>query len=125
MAWSLTGVKYGAAHYKSLEQDKINAFKISKGWFDAMIILSQQSIIHCWYITTNSFKNNITKGEPVIEISSDASSFGWGAVCNNIRVGESYNLDETEHHINSKELLAATFSMKIFAKVSDAYVKLL
>ena len=56
MAWSLTGVKYGAAHYKSLEQDKINAFKISKGWFDAMIILSQQSIIHCWYNTTNSLK---------------------------------------------------------------------
>ena len=125
MAWSLTGVKYGAAHYKSLEQDKINAFKISKGWFDAMIILSQQSIIHCWYNTTNSFKNNITKGKPVIEISSDASSIGWGAVCNNIRVGESYKLDETEHHINAKELLAATFSMKIFAKVSDAHVKLL
>ena len=51
MAWSLTGVKYGAAHYKSLEQDKINTFKISKGCFEAMIILSQQSItdIQCWY----------------------------------------------------------------------------
>ena len=30
-----------------------------------------------------------------------------------------------EYHINAKELLAAKFSMKIFVKVSDAYVKLL
>ena len=36
---SLPGVKYGAAHYKYLEQDKISALKISKERFDAMIIL--------------------------------------------------------------------------------------
>ena len=91
------------------------------------MMLSPQSItdVQWGYKNINCSKNNIMKSETVIEISSDASSFGWGAVCNNIRVGESYNLDETEHHINSKELLAATFSMKIFAKVSDAYVKLL
>ena len=34
------GVKYGAAHYKYLEQDKTNALKISKGCFDAIMILS-------------------------------------------------------------------------------------
>ena len=36
------------------------------------------------------------KGEPVIEISSDAS-FGWGAVCNNIRTEGAFNLDEMEY----------------------------
>ena len=44
MTSSLPGVKYGAAHYKYLEQDKTNALKISKGCFDAMMILSPQSI---------------------------------------------------------------------------------
>ena len=92
MTSSLPGVKYGVAHYKYLEQDKTNAFKISKEYFDAMMILSPQSIIDVqwWYNNINCSKNNITKGESVIEISSDASSFGWGAVYNNIRTGETH-----------------------------------
>ena len=65
------------------------------------------------------------KSEPVIEISSDARSFGWGAVCNNIRTGETFNIDEMEYNINAKELLAAKFSLKTFVKVLDAHVKLL
>ena len=39
---SLPGVKYGAGHYKYLEQDKTNARKISKGCFGTMVILSPQ-----------------------------------------------------------------------------------
>ena len=78
MTSSLPGVKYGAAHYKYLEQDKTNALKISKGRFDAMMTLSPQSITNAqwWYNKINCSENNITKGAPVIEISSDASSFG-------------------------------------------------
>ena len=69
----------------------------------------------------NCSKNNTTKGQSVIEISSDASSFGWRAVCNNIRTGWAFNLDEMEYHIHAKELLAAKFSLKIFVKVSDTH----
>ena len=55
MTSSLPGVKYGAAHYNYLEQDKTNALKISKGYFDAMTILSPQSIIdfQWWYNNIN------------------------------------------------------------------------
>ena len=127
MTSSLPGVKYGVAHYKYLEQDKTNAFKISKEYFDAMMILSPQSIIDVqwWYNNINCSKNNITKGEPVIEISSDANSFGWGAVCNNSRTGETFSLDNIEYHINAKELLAAKFFLKTFVKVPYSYTKLL
>ena len=118
MTSSLLGVKYGAAHYKYLEQDKTNALKISKGCFDAMMILSPQSIIDVqwWYNKISCSKNNITKGEPVIEISSDASSFGWGALCNSIRTGGAFNLDKMKYHINAKELLAAKFFLKTRVK---------
>ena len=44
LAASLPGVKYGAAHYKYLEQNKTNVLKVSKRCFDAMMILSLQSI---------------------------------------------------------------------------------
>ena len=123
----LTEVKYGVAHYKYLEQDKTNALKISKVCFDTMMILSPQSIIDLqwWYNNINCSKNNITKGEPATETSSDASSFGWGAVCNNIRTGGAFNLDKMKYHINAKKLLGARFSLKTFVKVPDAHVKLL
>ena len=104
MTSSLPRVKYGATHYKYLEQDKINSLKIYKGRFDAMMILSPQLIINIewWYNNINSSKNNITKCELVIEISSDASSFGWGAVCNDIRTEEAFNLAEIKYHINAE-----------------------
>ena len=65
-----------------------------KDTFDAMMILYSHSIIDVqwWYNNINSSKNNITKSEPFIEISS-VSSFGW-AVCNNIRTGGAFNLAE-------------------------------
>ena len=44
MTSSFPVVKYGAAHDKYYEQDKTNALKISKGCFDALMILSPQSI---------------------------------------------------------------------------------
>ena len=61
MTSSIPGAKYGAAHYKHLEQDKANALKISKGRFDAMMILSPQSIIDVqgWY-------NNIKCSEKIL-----------------------------------------------------------
>ena len=58
MISSLPGVKYGAAHYKNLEQDKTNAPKISKGCYDAMMILSPQLITdgQWWYNKLNCSK---------------------------------------------------------------------
>ena len=121
-----SSVKYGAAHYKYLEQGKTNAFQISKGCFDAMMTLSPQSVIDVqwWFNKIHCSKNNIAKGKSVTEISSDARSFGWGAICNNIRTGGAFKLDEMEYHINAKELLAVKFSLKTFVKVPDAHVKL-
>ena len=120
------GVKYGAAHYKYLEKDKTNVLKISKGCFTMMISSPQSTIDVQWrYKKINCFKNKITKGESVIEISSDEGSFRWWAVCNNIRTGVTFNLNEMEYHIKAKKLLVAKLFLKTFVKVSDPHVKLL
>ena len=39
--------------------------------------------------------------------------------------GGAFNFDETEYHINAKEILAAKFSLKAFVKVLDAHDKLI
>ena len=65
MRSNLPEVKYGAAHYKYLEQDKINALKISKGWLDVTMISCLQSItgVQWWYNKINCSKNDITKDD--------------------------------------------------------------
>ena len=62
MTSSLLGVKYGAAYYK-YKQYKTNALKISKGFFDAIMILSPQSItdVQCWYNKINCSKKILRK----------------------------------------------------------------
>ena len=64
---------------------------------------------------------SITKGTPDTEISLDASSYGWGAACNNIRTGELFSLEEMVYHTNVKRLLAPKFSLKTILKVSNTY----
>ena len=88
-------------------------------------LISTVTDIQWWNNNINCSKNNITKGEPIIEISSNAVSFGGRPICNNIRTGGAFNLDEMEYHINAKKFLAAKFSLKTFVKVPDAHVELL
>ena len=58
-------------------------------------------------------------------MASDASSFGWRAVSNNIPTGMAFNLHKFKYHITVEEILEAKFSLKTFAKVPDAHVKLI
>ena len=78
MVGTLYLVPSRVAHYKHLEEGKTNALKISNGCFDTIMVLSPRAItdVQWCYNKINCSKNNITKGETVTEISSDASSFG-------------------------------------------------
>lgn len=49
---------------------------------------------------------------------TDASNDGWGAVCNNSRIGGRWNDQESVNHINYLELLAASHALRSFCKSS-------
>ena len=51
-----------------------------------------------------------------ILIQSDASGWGWGAVCNRIDTRGTWSLHESSLHINCLELLAATYAINAFTK---------
>ena len=72
--WRLVGTLYLVPSRVA----KTNALKISNGCFDTIMVLSPRAItdVQWCYNKINCSKNNITKGETVTEISSDASSFG-------------------------------------------------
>ena len=51
-----------------------------------------------------------------ITIETDASTKGWGAVCNGVRTGGPWSPQERTMHINCLELLAAHLAIKCYAK---------
>ena len=51
-----------------------------------------------------------------LTIETDASTVGWGALCQGTRTGGPWSPTERMRHINFLELLAATLAVKCFAK---------
>ena len=62
--------------------------------------------------------------KPVVEIQTDASSEGWGAVCSACNTGGRSKKEE-DLHINAIELLAIEFALQSFElEVTNKHVKL-
>ena len=53
-------------------------------------------------------------GNPAIEMATDASTLGWGAVCNGQSAQGMWSPLEKQKHINELELLAVYFGLKSF-----------
>ena len=53
---------------------------------------------------------------PDMLIETDASTIGWGAVCQGIRIGGQWSHQERDCHINVLELSAVMLAVQTFAK---------
>jgi ribonuclease HI len=59
-------------------------------------------------------------------MTTDASTSGWGAVCESVKTGGRWSLSEKEYYINVLELMAIDLALKSFAvKIANAHVKIL
>ena len=61
-----------------------------------------------WWIkntTADTFKL-IDSVEPELEIFTDASLLGWGAVCNGVESNGPWTVEDSMKHINELELMA-------------------
>ena len=109
-------VPHGPLFCRSLEIDCIAALKLSRGDYDAPIVLktlSSQDLL--WWINNlKGSKKWIRIKSPSFVIYSDASLQGWGGVANNIRTGGRWVSNELSHHINYLELLAAFYNLKSY-----------
>lgn len=113
---SLPAVQHGPLFYRSLEIDKNVALQENNGNYDASMTLSSESVsdLNWWMTTLPSACKNITMGNPTIEMATDASHLGWGAVCNGQSAQGMWTPLETQKHINELELLAVYFGLKSF-----------
>lgn len=125
---SFSAVEFGSMHYRTLEREKSFALSINAGNFDALMVLSDKAKadLTWWIENLHLQKRDIEHGNPDIEIVTDSSSEGWGAVCNSVRIGGRWTDFEKKHHINYLEMLGAFYGMKSFLKdKSNLHVKLL
>ena len=108
---SLPAVQYGPLYYRSLEIDKNTALQQNNGNYEATMTLSSESVsdLSWWVTSLPTACKNITMGNPAIEMATDASTLGWGAVCNGQSAQGMWSPLEKQKHINELELLAVYF----------------
>ena len=106
--------------YRQLQQVKIQSFRRSRS-FDTLVTLDQMAReeLQWWrdqLVTCNG--KDIVPPVPNMVIETDASTVGWGAVCQGIRTGGPWSQRERCQHINVLELRAAMLAVQMFAKGS-------
>ena len=124
---SFSAVEFGPLFYRSIEQEKIQSLKHRAGDYDAMMIISEKIKLQLlWWIRNLSHQErNISHGNPKLVITTDASSLGWGAICNEVKIGGRWNENEIHNHINYLELLAAKHALKSFClKKTNMHVQI-
>lgn len=110
-------IKYGWVYTKILERQKYLAL-LKNSDYDEKIMLPKVILYDLnWWSTNvkNSF-NEMRYPHFKLEIYTDASNTGWGAICGDKRTHGAWKEDENTHHINYKELLAILLGLKVFAK---------
>lgn len=69
-----------------------------------------------WLQALKTPAHRIRDGTYATEIHSDASTTGWGAACQGETASGQWSPNDRSQHINTLELLAAYFALKIFAR---------
>lgn len=108
--------KYGWLYTKILERQKFLALQKCPN-FEAQFkphptILDD---LNWWKLNVFKTSNSLKTVNFDLEIYTDASRTGWGAVCNSERAHGAWKNSELQSHINYLELLAVFLALKYFA----------
>lgn len=112
------GVPYGWLYTKNFERTKFLCLKQNNDDYDSHLTIpkSLSEDLTWWLHNIDSCQNPIRTGNYKLEIFSDASRTGWGIKCLSDSASGQWSNTELEEHINSLELRAAFFGLKIYAK---------
>ena len=107
--------EYGLSHVKNLEIQKIKALKYVGGkQFEGKMSISKASLkdLNWWENNIDSANKEIHISPPDIEMSTDASSQGWGACSHDHKTGGRWSFEETQLHINALKIKAVELGPK-------------
>lgn len=109
-------MEFGWLYTKFFEKLKISALERNGNNFDAFMDLCPNHPDFLWW-TSNILigTKNIEYRPFALEIFTDASLSGWGAVCGTDKARGFWTSEERKHNINFLELKAAYFGLKCLA----------
>ena len=124
---SFVAVRFGKLHYRNLERDKIEALRLSKGNFDALMHISElaRKDIEWWRDNILDSSNEIYHGIPSITLSTDACNTGWGAVLDAYKTHGLFSYEERDEHINQLELRAILYGLGSLVDCTNSHIKIL
>ena len=109
-------IPYGWAYTKQFERDKFLALRRNGENYDAVMALPHRPQVYKWWkeqlLSARFF---FAPPSYSMEIFSDASLSGWGAVSAGHRVHGFWSQSEKDWHINQLELFAAWLALRSFA----------
>ena len=114
MTSAMIAVNHSKLHYRNLERCKGAALLSARGNFDAPMYLNElaRDDILWWLANLKGAKCSFAISNPRLCMLSDASGFGWGAVRDECRTGGTFSEEESELHINVKEVMAVFFGLR-------------
>ena len=116
------GIAYAKLRYRALEIDKIFALKLSRGNYNAPMVIGKtaREDLNWWLQELQMLSMPIHKPDIEKVIYSDASLQGWGAHDGTISTGGRWTEYEGKHFdINVLELMAAKFALYSFFKTAQ------
>ena len=80
--------------------------------------------VQWWIDNIRLSDNEIYQDPPSLTMTTDASTFGWGATLNSIRTGGELLYEESLEHINVLELIAVLFGLKSLIKQTNKQINM-
>ena len=118
MVSTFSAVEYGRLFYRTIEMEKIDALKLSKGNFSLKMQITNEmkTELKWWIDNLHSQSRIIDHGNADLVMTTDASSIGWAGTCNAEQISGRWTENESKHHINYLELLAVSLSVRAFCR---------
>ena len=103
----------------TLENHHTEAEQLARKFSTNLVLNRQAKDDLQWWAALDrkvSLQSPLLPRVPTMIIESDASNVGWGARQGELQTGGRWSLEETSHHINYLELLAAFLALQSFTK---------
>lgn len=115
---SCPAVAYSWVYTKHFEREKYLALLKSNDNYNCRMSLKKylQEDFAWWSNIASKAQNKLYKDNYTLEIYTDSSMTGWGAVCDSDMTRGHWSATEMTHHINYLELLAAFLGLKSFCQ---------
>ncbi len=106
LSWCIPAIPYAQANYRMLQLAHIEGTKQLRDE-RAVIRLPDGAVSDLrWWMKSLESSRPLGVIEPDLRLFSDASSWGWGALCSGSSTGGPWSFRESIRHINELELLA-------------------